>query len=247
MNNRILDLPISLTEQLGTQSRLEWLLLLPELENASSDAIFKRMNEGIYHFSSAANGLTLALQCLNPSAAEEDLKWGVQSFTLDAYSWQGPWFQNTTPRDIEPESLMQLLSPSSDEVMHMHPMLCFPVEGKGGQTWGVVATFDQQNRLSTFSLVHSGDWREAAPIPQPEQASAVPVETPARRSLTCRSGARTPESGIWEGRLPAGHPQAQMLAEAPHRFIFKRAGDEMGILGLAPFDEATVVWTWLRD
>ncbi|WP_259649306.1 hypothetical protein [Delftia sp. UME58] len=76
MNSRILDLPISLTEQLGTQSRLEWLLLLPELENASSDAIFKRMNEGIYHFSSAANGLTLALQCLNPSAAEDDLKWG---------------------------------------------------------------------------------------------------------------------------------------------------------------------------
>jgi len=141
---------------------------------------------------------------------------------------------------------MQLLSPSPDEVMHMHPMLCFPIEGKGGQKWGVVATFDPQNKLSTFSLVHSGDWREAAPIPQPEQVSAAPVETPTRRSLTCRSGARTPESGIWEGRLPAGHPQAPMLAEAPHRFVFKRAGDAMADLGLAPFDEATVVWTWLR-
>ena len=121
-----------------------------------------------------------------------------------------------------------------------------PHRRKGGQTWGVVATCDQQNRLSTFSLVHSGDWREASPIPQPDQASAAPVETPTRRSLTCRSGARTPASGIWEGRLPAGHPQAPMLAEAPHRFVFKRAGDARADLGLAPFDEATVVWTWLR-
>lgn len=141
---------------------------------------------------------------------------------------------------------MQLLSPSPDEVMHMRPMLCFPIEGKGGQTWGAVATFDPQNKLSTFSLVHSGDWREAAPIPQTEQASAAPGEIPTRRSLTCRSAARAPESGIWEGRLPAGHPQAQMLAEAPHRFVFKRAGDAMADLGLAPFDKATVVWTWLR-
>lgn len=143
---------------------------------------------------------------------------------------------------------MQLLSPSPDEVMHMHPMLCCasPSKEREGRHGGVVGTFDPQNRLSTFSLVHSGDWREAAPIPQPEQASAVPVETPTRRSLTCRSGARTPESGIWKGRLPAGHPQASMLAEAPHRFIFKRAGDAMADLGLAPFDEATVVWTWLR-
>ena len=83
------------------------------------------------------------------------------------------------------------------------------------------------------SLVHCGDWREAAPIPQPEKVSAAPVETPTHRSLTCRSGSRTPESGIWEGRIPAGHPQAQMLAEAPHRFVFKRAGDAMADLGLA--------------
>ncbi|SDZ59444.1 hypothetical protein [Delftia lacustris] len=246
MNGKISVLPKALTEQLGTQSRLEWLLLLPYLDNVPSDVIFQHLSESIYHFSSAENGLTLAVQCLNPTAAEESLKWGLQSFTLDAYSWQGPWIQNTKPRDIEPESLMQLLSPSPDEVMHMHPMLCFPIEGKGGQTWGVVATFDQQNRLSTFSLVHSGEWREAAPIPQPEQASAVPVETPTRRSLTCRSGARTPESGIWEGRLPSDHPRAHILADAPHRFVYKRAGDAMGILGLAPFDEATVVWTWLR-
>lgn len=246
MNGKMSELPKALTEQLGTQSRLEWLLLLPELESVSSDAIFQHLNEGTYHRSSAENGLTLALQCLNSLAAEEDLKWGMQSFTLDAYSWQGPWFKNTKPRDIEPGSLMQLLNPSPDEVMHMHPMLCFPIEGKGGQTWGVVAIFDQQNKLSTFSLVHSGDWREAAPIPQPEHPIAVPVEAPARRSLTCRSGARTPESGIWEGRLPSDHPRAQMLADAPHRFVFKRAGDAMAELGLAPFDEATVVWTWLR-
>ena len=65
---------------------------------------------------------------------------------------------------------MQLLSPSPDEVMHMHPMLCFPIQGKGGQTWGVVATFDQQQTEYFHSLVHCGDWREAALFPQPRKS-----------------------------------------------------------------------------
>ncbi|WP_237736730.1 hypothetical protein [Delftia acidovorans] len=37
-----------------------------------------------------------------------------------------------------------------------------------------------------------------------------------------------------------------MLADAPHGFVFKHAGDAMDVLGFAPFDEATVIWTWVR-
>lgn len=95
-----------------------------------------------------------------------------------------------------------------------------------------------------------GDWRTAAPVPEapPPDAHAAPQDLDPRDGPTpaCRSGMRTPKTGVWEGRLPALRPPARMFAQAPHRFLLKQAGEPMGALGLPPQDDAQVVWKWLR-
>ncbi len=244
-------LPSPLTEQLGTRSRLEWLQRLPEVQGMARDMLFRARDAEPYLLHAEDHGLTLVLQCLDPAAPEGERQWGFQGFTLDASAWKGPWFDKEGPRQARAETLIEQLAESPEEVIHQHPMLCFAVRGQGGQTWSVVATFDYGTRyLQTFTLTRVGDWRTAAPVPEapPSDAHAAPPEPDPREGPVpaCRSGARTPKTGVWEGRLPALHAQARMFAQAPHRFVFKQAGEPMGALGLPPQDEAQVVWTWLR-
>ena len=247
-------LPSPLTEQLGTRSRLEWLQRLPEVQGMARDMLFRARDAEPYLLHAEDHGLTLVLQCLDAAAPEGERQWGFQGFTLDASAWRGPWFDKEGPRQARAETLIEQLAESPEEVMHQHPMLCFAVRGQGGQggqTWSVVATFDYGTRyLQTFTLTRVGDWRTAAPVPEapPSDAHAAPREPDPRDgpAPACRSGTRTPKTGVWEGRLPALHAQARMFAQAPHRFVFKQAGEPMGTLGLPPQDEAQVVWTWLR-
>ena len=247
-------LPSPLTEQLGTRSRLEWLQRLPEVQGMARDMLFRARDAEPYLLHAEDHGLTLVLQCLDAAAPEGERQWGFQGFTLDASAWRGPWFDKEGPRQARAETLIEQLTDSPDEVMHQHPMLCFAVLGQGGQTWSVVATFDYGTRyLQTFTLTRVGDWRTAAPVPEapPADAHAAPQEPDPLDgpAPACRSGMLTPKTGVWEGRLPALHAlhvQARMFAQAPHRFVFKQAGEPMGALGLPPQDEAQVVWMWLR-
>lgn len=250
MNNQLEALPLPLLTQLGTQSRLEWLLTLPELGGTPCSVLFQNNEGNPYHINAEAYGLTLALQCINPSASDEKQRWGVRSFTLNAAAWSGSWFEHRGFHQTRADHLIEWLAESADEVMHQHPMLCFPVQGMDGQSWSVIATFEsRQKTLDTFSLVCVGDWRKAPPFTQQQTTTIVELKQPMRSAgpLTCLSGAPTPETGVWEGKLPATHAQAQILAQAPHRFAFKRAGDSMGVLGLPAPDEALVTWTWLQS
>lgn len=250
MNKQIEILPLPLLAQLGTQSRLEWLLTLPELQNIPHSVLFQSREGSLYLINAQEYGLTLALQCLNPSDSHEAQRWGFRSFTLDGAAWSGPWFGNLKFRQTHAHHLIQWLAEAEDEVMHQHPMLCFPIRGTSDQVWSVIAAFDaQQKTLDTFSLVCVGDWREAPPLAQQHATTIGELKQPMRPagSLTCLSGAPTPETGVWEGKLPATHAQARILAQAPHRFAFKRAGDAMGVLGLPAPDEALVTWTWLQS
>lgn len=246
MNHQLEVFPLPLVAQLGTISRLEWLLRLPELDDVPNERLCRTDSTEVYYWNLAGKGLTLALSCMNPTSPRDEIRWGLHSFALDMKNWQGHWFHGVDPKDVDASALIELLSPSPEEVMDLHPMLCFPVEGRSGQLWSVMAMFGENRKLNTFSLVNSGNWREADAIPVPIEEHVHGVETFASAEITCRSGARTPESGIWEGRLPVNHPRAELMAQAPHRFVFKRAGDAMATLGLPPFDEATVVWTWRR-
>lgn len=250
MNRKIESLPIQFLSELGTCGLLEWLPTLPELENIPRGLIFQTHESRPYYLQAEGYGLTLTLQYLNPLASAEEKKWGFQGFTLDA-SWKGAWFPNLSIRETRADTLIPLLATSTDEVMHQHPMLCFEVQGMGDQAWSVVATFDTpQKTLNTFSLVRVGDWREAPTTIAHQDAiasEAVAQTNCTGEALTCLSGAKTPATGVWEAGLPPAHPQARMFGQAPHRFVFKRAGDAMGTLGLPSFDEAMVVWIWRRS
>ena len=253
MHPRLEALPLPLTEQLGTRSRLEWLQRLPQVQGVAHDMLFRARDAEPYLLNAEDKGLTLVLQCLDPTLPANECQWGFQGFTLDATTWNGPWFDEAGPSKARAETLIEQLAETTEEVMHQHPMLCFAVRGKGGQTWSVVATFDYQSKyLNTVSMTRVGDWREAATVPKAphsdEGADTVAQESDSRegQALVCQSGARAPKTGVWEGRLPTLHAQAGLFAQAPHRFVFKQAGDPMGTLGLPPQDEAQVVWTWLR-
>ena len=57
--------------------------------------------------------------------------------------------------------MVAVFTPNPEEVMNMHPMLCFAVEGMAGQTWSVMVMFDAASKkLSTFGLIRVGQWRE---------------------------------------------------------------------------------------
>ena len=77
------------------------------------------------------------------------------------------WPAGLNPHETNADDLVALFAPNPEEVMNLHPMLCFAVEGMGGQACSVLAVFDSQSKkLSSFSLLRVGEWRELqAPRP----------------------------------------------------------------------------------
>ncbi len=91
---------------------------------------------------------------------------------MNAATWDGGWPKGLNPQEATAADVLALFAPNPEEVMNMHPMLCFAVEGMAGQTWSVMAMFDDHTKcLSTFSLMRVGDWRELE-VPLNPAASA---------------------------------------------------------------------------
>ena len=168
MHDSLHCLPQHLLHHLGAFSRLETLAELPPISASAAQSTLHQSSSGEpYHVSLNAQGLTLTLQCINPTGQPEEQLWGLHGITLDAASWGGGWPAGLNPHETNADDLVALFAPNPEEVMNLHPMLCFAIEGLGGQTCSVLAVFDSQSKkLSSFNLLRVGEWRELqAPRP----------------------------------------------------------------------------------
>ena len=153
-------LPQPLLNHLGAFSRLDTLAELPQVP-VSLNTLRHHKNGEPYHVAINVHGLTLTLQCTNPNAQPEKHQWGLHGITLNAATWDGGWPTGLNPQQATADDVVTLFAPNPEEVMNMHPMLCFAIEGVAGQTWSVMAMFDAASKkLSTFGLIRVGQWRE---------------------------------------------------------------------------------------
>jgi len=160
MNTSLYALPQLLVNHLGACSRLDSLAALPYIEVPLS-ILRQQKNDEPYHVVIEAHGLTLTLQCIEPNAMPEEQTWGLHGITLSVGNWSGGWPAGFEARQATAQDVIALFSPPFEEIMDMHPMLCFTVEGVASQTLSVMAVFDTDSRkLVTFSLIRVGSWRE---------------------------------------------------------------------------------------
>lgn len=75
------------------------------------------------------------------------------------------------------------------------------------------------------------------------RVNAPPTQT--GDPVTVRSGGITPASGMWRASLPAGHRNADWVASKSS--ISRQKGMPMIRFGLAPSDEAQILWTWMGE
>ena len=158
-NQCLRSLPQPLLHHLGATSRLDTLAALPQV--AIPLATLRQHTQGeSYHVGHDAHGLTLTLQCINPTAAPEEHQWGLHGITLDAASWNGGWPVGLNPQTATAHDVLALFAPNPDEVVNLHPMLCFAIEGVDGQACSVMALFDPTGHtLNTLGFIRVGPWR----------------------------------------------------------------------------------------
>ena len=213
-----------------------------------------------YHVQVGPYGVDLSMQCVNPAAPEGERMWGLHGVTLHtpashpARHWKGPWPDGLDLTRAEARNVVDWLAPG-DEMARMAPptMVCLLVDGIDDRPWTVLCTFDAMARtLRTFSVMRSGEeWVVASTLPPwPQPSVPLPTSLPAVPaeqgpvSVTCRSHAIVPRTGLWEARLPATHPSAQDYSRGDWRFAYRKQGDTMSSLGVP--EEHLVVWSWLR-
>jgi hypothetical protein len=159
MHSSLNALPQPLLNHLGACSRLDTLSDLPQVTVPLTTLRQHKSGEP-YHVTIDAHGLTLTLQCTNPNAQPDEHQWGLHGITLNAATWDSGWPTGLDPHEATAGDVLSLFSPNPEEVMNMHPMLCFAIEGVAGQAWSVMAMFDAvSRRLSTFSLIRVSEWR----------------------------------------------------------------------------------------
>jgi hypothetical protein len=160
MHPSLNPLPQLLMNHVGACSRLETLTELPQV-TVSLSTLRQHKSGEPYHVVIDAHGLTLTLQCTNPTAQPDEHQWGLHGITLNAATWDCGWPTGMNPHEATAADVVALFAPNPEEVMNMHPMLCFAVEGVAGQTWSVMVMFDAASKkLSTFGLIRVGQWRE---------------------------------------------------------------------------------------
>ena len=163
MHTSLNTLPKPLLNNLGAYSRLDTLTELPQVAIPLNTLRQHKSGEP-YHVTIDAHGLTLTLQCINPNAQPEEHQWGLHGITLNAATWDGDWPTGLNPHEATADDVVSLFAPNPEEVMNMHPMLCFAIEGVAGQTWSVMAMFEAEGKkLSSFSLIRVGEWRALQP------------------------------------------------------------------------------------
>jgi hypothetical protein len=163
MHPSLHTLPSLLLNHLGACSRLDTLTESAHVAT-SLNALRLHKSSEPYHVAINPQGVTLTLQCTNPQAQPDEHLWGLHGITLNAAAWDGGWPAGLSPKEATAADVIALFAPDPEEVMNMHPMLCFAVEGLAGQTWSVMAMFEAEGKkLSSFSLIRVGEWRALQP------------------------------------------------------------------------------------
>jgi hypothetical protein len=194
-------------------------------------------------------GLTVLMQYIKPNAdaAPQEPTWGVQSITLEAGHWPGPWPKDFDPDTVTPDALVDLLAQDKEQTFCTPEMACLSTAGPQEQSWAVVALFEPVGgKLQNLTLARHGDW-VAAPAPAaPVAGPAAQVEEPPIASpVTCFSGGTVGKTGWYEGLLPDDHPGRALYSGIDARFVYREAGQRMTTLGVKPSrDETLVIWIW---
>lgn len=156
----------ALLRTLGRHSRQGYLLKVLRDAGLNDAALLRAAHDRTYPVAWPEHGLSLMLQCLDPQAPDESRSWGLHSITLDAQHWPGAWIKGLNSATVTPEELVELLAPNSTEALCMPEMVCLTVPGIDGQTWPVVALFDQQGKkLRSLIFTRTGEWIAASILP----------------------------------------------------------------------------------
>lgn len=242
-------IPEFLLSNLGCASQHPYLSDRLVAQGLSSNSLLQVSGGRSYPVQIPGLGMSLILQCLNPHAVQACLLWGLHAISLhgSAHQERSCWPGGLTPRQSTAEDVVQCFGLSEETALLTPELVCFSQAGDPISPWAVQCEFDLHSKtLHTLSLIRTGDWVIASTLPP--WPVIKPVQAPDESEpVTCRSGQPVPQTGIWEANLPAGHPKSQVIAHAPHRYAYRRAGESMVTLGLAAFDEAQVIWTWLRQ
>ncbi|MBV8621358.1 MAG: hypothetical protein JOY84_21040 [Curvibacter sp.] len=241
-------IPDFLLSSLGCASQHLYLSDGLVAQGCSPDSLLQISGGRNYPFRIPDLGMSLMLQCLNPKAPQTSLLWGLHAISLHGAPLHGqsPWPGGLTPGQSTAEDVAQCFGLSADTALLTPELVCFSHAVQQRRPWAVQCEFDRAtSRLHTLSLIRTGDWVTASTLPPWPVVEPVPAPVDVE-PVTCRSGQLVPQTGVWEASLPPGHPKSLVIAQAPHRYAYRRAGESMVALGLAAFDEAQVLWSWLR-
>jgi len=165
MHPNLATLPSILLRNLGRTSQLEDLIHWLAPHDIPADRLRQRQNGKPCSVSLAPHGIDLTLQCLNPDASENEMQWGLHSFTLHtaasspANHWTQPWPQGLDPAQARAADVVRLLATNSEEAMLTPTLACFAIDGMDGLSWALMAIFDPGSlKLQTLTLQRSGDW-----------------------------------------------------------------------------------------
>jgi hypothetical protein len=165
MHPNLTPLPTILRRNLGRTSRLDDLAQLLAPYGITADKLRQRQYGQPYSVSLAPHGIDLALQCINPDAAQDQWQWGLHSLTLHtaasnpAKHWIQPWPQGLDPEQARAADVVRLLAADPEEAMVTPTLVCFAIDGMDGLTWALMAMFDPSSfKLQTLTLQRSGDW-----------------------------------------------------------------------------------------
>lgn len=232
---------------------------------------FKHQNGNVYPLHIPGSGMDLMLLCVNPDTTETQWLWGLDSVTIhtSASSPVDHWKHWPETLNAEKATLSSALALFGEPMMQSATMALFDVTGPEAQNWALHCEFDgHSSRLKTLTLARSDDWQSMPDVAIATDANvptsavsnrkgpteAVKVAAPvidvatAAFAVMCGSRGRVPKTGVYEGRLPPDHRDAAYFGQSQGRFVHRKEGSEMILLGVIPeADEAKVMWTWLRD
>jgi hypothetical protein len=189
------------------------------------------------------HGLIALMQHIKPNAGQKNHAWGLQSITLQADRWPGPWPKDLNPETVTPDEIVGLLAQNKAQAVCMPQVVCcLTPAGTQGRTWAAVALFDAASgKLKHLTLARQGEWAAAAS----PAAAITATNAAALPPITCSTGGAVTQTGWYEGRLPPWHPSHASFSKLDTRFVYRQAGERMTRLGVGTdTDEMLVVWTW---
>lgn len=171
MHTSLNKLPKVLLQTLGQTKQKDTLAAMLEVSSAAMNPNAKPKPIAV------TRGIDLLLHCINPEATIDQHQWGLHSFTMHAGAWAGAWPEGLDPNKATVNDVVKLFAPEPDAAMQTPVMACFVIPGHEGQTWSVLCIFDEiTKKLSSFSVVRTGEWVSGDPVTSKNEAAVAVIE-----------------------------------------------------------------------